>query len=102
MHFFSFVVAALLLEGCALRTDTFYYRWTTKYYDRNHDGIVDFELHHMRGGADTDWAYIDTQFRGRYNTRIHWGEAVQTQHVDIPVPRRVAITPGQPPVSISK
>jgi hypothetical protein len=67
------------------------------YYDRNDDGKVDFELHELPNGADTDWALIDTTFRGRYDLRIQWGFVVEKEHVDLPVPKNVKITPGKPP-----
>jgi hypothetical protein len=73
--------------------------YVTTYYDRNHDGIVDFELHHIPGGAETDWALSDTQFNGRYNLRIRWGYVMQKDPVDVPVPTGVKITPGSPPVT---
>ena len=69
------------------------------YYDRNHDGVVDFELHRVPGGADTDWALSDTRFRGHYDLRISWGYALEKKPVNLPVATHVPITPGQPPVS---
>ena len=72
--------------------------WTVTYYDRNHDGIVDYELHTLgRGMADADWALIDTHFTGRYDLRIHWGYVLEKKKVDIPVAKNVQITPGKPP-----
>ena len=102
MQRFGVLAAVMLLQSCAMRTDSLDWRWKTTYYDRNHDGRVDFEFHHMEGGADTDWAYVDTQFRGRYDLRIHWGYSVTRNRVNIPVPRFVTIAPGQPPVKIPK
>jgi hypothetical protein len=67
-------------------------------YDRNGDGIVDYELHTLGSGhADADWALIDTKFRGRYDLRVHWGYVFEKRPVDIPVPKHVKITPGKPP-----
>ena len=76
--------------------------WVTTYYDRNHDGIVDFELHELAGTADTAWALSDTKFRGRYDVRIHWGYGLEKKQVDMPVPKGVKITPGQPHVSTTQ
>jgi hypothetical protein len=76
--------------------------WVTTYYDRNHDGIVDFELHLLPGTSDTAWALSDTKFRGRYDVRIHWGYTLERKRVDISVPKGVKITPGQPQVSTTK
>lgn len=40
--------------------------WVTTYYDRNHDGIVDFELHTLgRGHADADWGAQRHQVSGQ-------------------------------------
>jgi len=88
---------ATVLFGCAPagppRPD-----WRVTYYDRNRDGIVDYELHVLGSGhADADWALIDTRYRGRYDLRMHWGITLEKQRVDIPVPKTVQITPGKPP-----
>ena len=73
-------------------------RWVTTYYDRDHDGIVDFEVHTLGSGhADADWVLVDTKFRGRYDLRINFGFVPERKRVNIPVPRNVKITPGQPP-----
>jgi hypothetical protein len=69
-------------------------------YDRNHDGVVDYELHTLgRGRADADWALIDPTFQGRYTLRVHWGVTLERQGVDITVPKHAKITPGKPPKS---
>jgi hypothetical protein len=73
-------------------------QYVTTYYDRNHDGIVDFELHDIPGAADAAWALSDTKFRGRYDVRLTFGYAFQREKVDLPVPKNVKITSGKPPV----
>ena len=45
------------------------------YYDRNGDGVVDYEVHGNRH-ADPDWALIDTKFRGHYDVLIHFGNVI--------------------------
>ena len=70
----------------------------TIYYDRNHDGVADFELHNALV-PDGAWALCDSQFRGRYNLKILSGYTVTTEPVDIPVPRHVLITAGNPPIN---
>jgi hypothetical protein len=56
---------AALLMGCATTTSALEKdRYVVTYYDRNHDGIVDFELHRLPGTADSTWALSDTKFRG--------------------------------------
>jgi hypothetical protein len=90
--------AAALLVSCVTRG------WTpieppghVTYYDRNGDGIVDYELHAWPGHADADWALIDTKFRGQYDLRVDWGYVFEKHRIDMPVPRHVKITPGKPP-----
>jgi hypothetical protein len=93
MHRFgSFALVALLAAG-APDAD-----WHVTYYDRNGDGVVDYELHVLGSGhADADWALIDTNFRGRYDRRVHWGVTIERQLIDIPVPKHMKITPGKSP-----
>jgi hypothetical protein len=86
-----------VLAGCKPRDDE--ERYVITYYDRNHDGIVDFELHHLPHSADADWALSDTQFRGRYDLRLNWGIGLERKPVDMPVAKNVPIISGQPPVS---
>ena len=68
----------------------------TTYYDRNHDGVVDFELHNALV-PDGAWSLCDTKFRGRYDLKITNGFTVTKERVDLPVPQHVKITPGRPP-----
>jgi hypothetical protein len=87
-----------LLASCASHDTAPTGQRTITYYDRNGDGIVDYELHTLGSGhADADWALIDTRFRGRYDLRVHWGFTLEKKNVNIPVPKRVKITPGKPP-----
>jgi hypothetical protein len=72
------------------------------YYDRNGDGVVDFELHHHPKSYDTDYAFCDTQFRGRYDLRINYNPFKPREQIDRPIPTGVKITTGQPPVPIPK
>jgi hypothetical protein len=103
MRRLGFVALALLLASCASHDTLPPKRWVVTYYDRNHDGVVDFELHTLgKGHADADWALSDTKFRGCYDLRIHWGYVLEKKRVDIPVPKGVNITPGQLPVSTTK
>jgi len=73
-------------------------KWVVTFYDRNGFGIVDFELHDLPGAADVAWALSDTKFTGRYDVRLKFGFVFERQHVDLPVPHSVKITPGQPKV----
>ena len=95
------ILAAVALCHCAPPPDrtiaaTAAARYAVTYYDRNGDGIVDCELHRA-GGSDTDWLLCDTNFRGRYDLRLAWGEAYEEKPVDIPVPTGVKITRGKAP-----
>ena len=95
----AFFALALLVASCASREHPSP-SWTIVYYDRNGDGLVDYELHILGGGhADADWALVDTKFRGRYDLRVHWGIVLEKSRVDVPVPQGVRITPGKPPKS---
>jgi hypothetical protein len=99
MRRFGSLAVAALLASCASR-EAPSPNWHVIYYDRNGDGIVDYELHILGSGhADADWALIDTRFRGRYNMRVRWGITLEKQRVDISVPKHVKITPGKPPKS---
>ena len=72
--------------------------WTVTYYDRNGDGIVDYELHTLGSGHAVDeWALIDSDFNWHYDLRIHWGDVVEKKKIDLPVRKHVKITPGTPP-----
>src|SRR4051812_47583069 len=90
---------AAVCASCASR-EAAHTDWHVSYYDRNHDGRVDYELHTLGSShADADWALIDTAFRGRYDLRVHWGITLEKQRVDVPVPKHVKITPRKPPKS---
>jgi hypothetical protein len=103
MRHISVLLSATMLAACA-SSDTAEQISKLKksevvtYYDRNHDGVVDFELHDFPGLADAAWAFSDTKFRGRYNIRLTFGYAFERESVDIPVPKNVKITPGKPKV----
>jgi len=96
------LLSVATLAGCA-SSDTadieaMEKRYVITYYDRNHDGIVDFELHDIPDMADDAWALSDTRFRGRYDVRLKFGYAFERERVDISVPKNVKITAGKPPV----
>ena len=93
------VLLAALLPSCAAPRSTLERdRYVVTYYDRNHDGIVDFELHCLPGTADSTWALSDTKFRGRYDVRLKFGYTFERESVSLPVPKHVKITSGKPPV----
>ena len=92
---------ALVLAGCVAGEwqDP---RFVVTYYDRNHDGIVDVELHRLPGGADTNWALIDTTFSGYYDRKVRLGNGRFETPVHIPVARHVPITQGSLPSRLSR
>jgi hypothetical protein len=97
------LLAGLILSACASSNTAqeiaaLQARYVVTYYDRNHDGVVDFELHDIPGTADAAWALSDTKFRGRYDVRLKFGYAFERERVDIPVPKHVKLTKGKPPV----
>ncbi|MEY2575174.1 MAG: hypothetical protein QOF80_661 [Verrucomicrobiota bacterium] len=94
---------AALLVGCASPNGALDEgRYVTTYYDRNHDGLVDFELHDIPRVSDDAWALSDSKLTGRYDVRLKFGYALERERVDMPVPRNVPITPGKPPVFTTK
>ena len=100
MRVLAMFFAVALLASCAPTSPLPEQHWVTRYYDRNHDGIVDFEIHTLgRGHHDAAWALSDTKFSGRYDQRVHWGIVLEKTRVDIAVPKNVPITPGRPPAS---
>ncbi|HEX4697274.1 MAG TPA: hypothetical protein VH254_06340 [Candidatus Udaeobacter sp.] len=83
----------LFLGGCAAADQTtlreIEWRYVVRYYDRNHDGKVDFELHDIPGAADATWALSDTKFRGRYDVHLKFGYAFERQRVVIYLSRQM-------------
>jgi hypothetical protein len=74
--------------------------YKTTYYDRNGDGIVDFEFHELPDSDHYDWALTDRDFDGRYDLRLRYGMTVGYDRVDISVPHGVHIRHGRLPVVI--
>ena len=61
------------------------------YYDRNHDGRVDYEMHDF-GCCDRNWALVDTDFNGRFDLLVKWGFSLTKDAVDIRVPENAYIS----------
>jgi hypothetical protein len=89
-----------VLSGCAHKV-FFGDPGIVTYYDRNHDGRVDFEFHD-NGGGDTDWALNDRNFDGFYDLWVRYGIVMGTDPVHIPVAKDVKITKGRLPVVITE
>jgi hypothetical protein len=102
MRLIHFGLVTLAITSCVSQSEStrrdIDRQYVVKYYDRNHDGIVDLEFHDIPGAMDAAWALVDTTFSGRYDLEIHWGIGVTRKRVSIPVPRNVSITRGRPPV----
>jgi hypothetical protein len=70
------------------------------YYDRNHDGRVDFEFHEV--GFDVDWALADRDYDGYYDLYIFYGVVgAEIYKIHKPVAAGVKITKGRVPVLIT-
>ena len=98
------LISLFLLASCASTPHSTpeLARWEITYYDRDHDGRVDFELHRPPGTADSAWAFSDTHFQGRYEVKLTYSYVTLRERVDLPVPTNVKITPGEPPVSATQ
>ena len=67
------------------------------YYDRNRDGIADYELHQVRKTTYLSFALIDSKCTGRYDFRRSVAYPHNSERVNLPVPRHVKVIPGMPP-----
>jgi len=63
--------------------------YVVTYYDRNHDGQVDFEWHHAINASDSDWALIDTNSDGFYDARLEYGYGFDHKRIHKAVPQYV-------------
>ena len=74
------------------------HRAVVTYYDRNGDGVADYELHHVPGSVSRSYALIDEKFTGRYSEKMGLAYPYRMDRVDIPVSRKVKLIRGMPPV----
>jgi hypothetical protein len=70
-------------------------RYVITYYDRNHDGEVDLEIH-QADATDSDWGLIDTDFKGSYDSLWVNGVQGRSYPVHVPIPGGVSITKEVP------
>ena len=70
-------------------------RYRITYYDRNHDGEVDFEIH-QADATDSDWGLTDTDFKGFYDELWVNGVAGRSYPVQVPIPGGVTIAKEVP------
>jgi hypothetical protein len=87
----------LLLVSCTVARSSPEDHSVITYYDRNKDGVVDYELHQVPGTMHWPWALIDSRFTGRYDRKIKLAYPFDSDSVDLPVPRKVKFTRGMPP-----
>lgn len=87
------------MAGCAHET-VINERGVTTYYDRNHDGRVDFEFHDL-GGGEMDWALADRNYDGVYDIRLRYGYGLGIDRVHLTLPQGVRITKRRLPVLIT-
>ena len=102
MRTFLALIATLTLAGCATQVQPgppLSFQESdgalVTYKDRNRDGRVDYELHDF-GCCDRNWALVDTDFNGRYDLELQWGEAFERRPVDFPIATGVSISAGDP------
>lgn len=67
------------------------------YYDRDRDGIADYELHQVRKTTYLGFVLIDSKYTGRYDVRMSLAYPYNNERVNLPVPRHVKVIPGMPP-----
>jgi hypothetical protein len=70
-------------------------RYTITYYDRNHDGEIDLEIH-QADATDSDWGLTDSDFKGFYNELWVNGVAGHSYPVQVPIPGGVPIAKEVP------
>jgi hypothetical protein len=91
---------AMGIAGCATARPPNLPQGEVTYYDRNHDGRVDFEFHAV--GFDTDWALADRDYDGYYDIYLSYGIAGSAIYkIHRPVAAGVKITKRRIPVLIT-
>lgn len=84
----TFVVAVVTVVLAHADTVDKHHRqpiYAVTYYDRNHDGVVDLELHIAPGWADVNWGFIDTDLDGSYDL-LFVDDAGQSKPAKVSVP----------------
>jgi hypothetical protein len=91
-----------LLASCTIAPGSPEDHSVVTYYDRNRDGIADYELHQVRNTTYLSFVLIDSKFTGRYDLRMSLAYPYNNERVNLPVPRRVKVIPGMPPYPVDK
>jgi hypothetical protein len=97
MRLSIFTAAVLVLAICSIAHSSAEDRDVVTYYDRDGDGVVDYELHRVRNTVYLSYALIDSKHRGRYDKKMNLGYPFNSDIVDISVPRHVKFIRGLPP-----
>src|SRR4051812_16775697 len=97
MRFTIIASVVLVIAICSVARSAPEDHSVVTYYDRNNDGLVDYELHQVPGTMYWTWALIDSKLTGRYDFRLKLAYPFDREGVNLPVPRHVKITPGMPP-----
>jgi hypothetical protein len=97
MRLSIFTATALVLAICSIAHSSAEDRDVVTYYDRNRDGIADYELHQVRRTTYLSYALIDSKFTGRYDVRMKLAYPFNSERVNLPVPLHVKVIPGMPP-----
>jgi|SRR6266487_1799279 hypothetical protein len=80
-----FRIARSLIPVVAFALNACSHQSVVTYYDLNHDGVVDFELHDDPGYAHARWGLIDTHFDGRYDVLQVFAPGGKRFPVEVPV-----------------
>jgi hypothetical protein len=97
MRLFLLTGAVLVLATCSIAHGSAEERDVVTYYDRDRNGVVDYELHRVRNTVYLSYALIDSKYKGRYDQKMSLAYPFNTDRVDIPVPRHVKFIRGVPP-----
>jgi hypothetical protein len=86
------------LASCIIALGSPEKRSVVTYYDRDRDGIADYEVHQVRKTTYLSFVLIDSKYSGRYDLRMSLAYPYNSERVNLPVPRHVKVIPGMPPV----
>ena len=100
MRLSMFTAAVLVFAISSLAPGAGADRDVVTYYDRDGDGVVDYELHRVRNTVYLSYALIDSKYKGRYDQKMSLAYPYNTDCVDIPVPRHVKFIRGLPPDTV--
>ena len=97
MHQKTISLLVAFLASCTVAAGSPEKRTVVTYYDRDRDGVADYELHQVRNTTYLSFVLIDSKYTGRYDVRMSLAYPYDRERVNLPVPRHVRVTPGMPP-----